>query len=497
MELSTTLGIKRDVDEIYQPQSIAELQAQFPSLRQRHQNISAFSRGQNWGYGCKAPTGSGGLLIDLNRCRTISEFDAAHGLVTIEPGVTYGQLAEFLQKNGDEWIAPVHGGGPTCSVMGNALERGYGITPIADHFSSVMSLKAILRNGEIYEGTLSRLGLHRLDRLFRYGVGPYYDGLFTQSGLGLVTEMTIRLSKRPEHTEMFYFNVYNQSDLPLIVDAVKKSKMEAGSTLGGINLINRERALSMIIDYPGELIEKREAIPEEDIQALAKEFTLTPWLVVGMIYGPKTMVKAARKTVEQNFKHIPKRGFFYTSSNRRLFLCLGHILKKIGKPHLAEAIGKVEQAYQVLNGYPNNVALRLAYWKNTNRGLVNQPVLDPNRDSCGLIWYAPLVEMNAESVCAYVRFVENASKLHGFNPIITLTTIDDLCFDSTIPILFNKSDQKDNDRAMAFYEALLAEGKELGFFPYRLNIQSQTQYDFQMGLFGLEAMNRYRYGSRP
>lgn len=495
MKINNTMGIDREIGSVYVPESIDELKRNFKNLLSSHKNISVFSQGKNWGYGCKAPAQNGSLQIDLSKCRSILHFDNYHGVITLEPGVTYGELADYLRVNGDAWLAPVHGGGPGCSVVGNALERGYGITPHSDHFGAVISLKALLSNGEFYERTLEKLGLGRLDKLFKYGLGPYYEGLFTQSGVGIVTEMTIRLAKRAEQVEMFYFNIQNGADLPDVVDAIKKTKQTLGSVVGGINLINRERCLSMTIEYPVEKILSREKIDQLFLDEQAKKYKLTSWLVIGMIYGPQSVTKAAKKEILKNFKDIKKRKFFYNNQNRKLFLSLGNLLHKIGLSELKGLLKILDDAFMVLNGKPNTVALKLAYWKNLNKNYLSQENLNPSNDNCGLIWYAPLVEMKPECVIRYIEFINEASKKFNFNSIITMTTVDDLVFDSTIPILFNKEDPIDQKRALDFYLYLLEHGKSLGFFPYRLNVVSQQHIDFQNHLFNLDYVMKGRYGN--
>jgi 4-cresol dehydrogenase (hydroxylating) len=494
MKIKNTMNIERYVDEVYAPESIEVLRDNFKEILRKFENISVFSQGKNWGYGCKSPVNSGGLLIDLSKCNKILFFDKDHGVITLEPGVTYGQLSTFLEENGDEWLAPVHGGGPHCSVVGNALERGYGITPYSDHFGAVITLKALLSNGEFYERTLEKMGLTHLDRLFKYGVGPYYEGLFTQSGVGIVTQLTIRLAKKPEYVEMFYFNILEESDLDNVILAIKKSKQELGTIVGGINLINRERCLSMSLNYPIDKIIDRGPIDEVQLALQAKKYKLTNWLVIGMMYGPKSVIAAAKKRVLSNFKEIKKRKFFYNKSNRGTYLKIGSIFKSLGFAEIQKLIKILDDAYLVLNGRPNNVALKLAYWKNLDRNLVHNEILSPSEDNCGLIWYAPLVEMKPDSVIRYINFVSEASVKFNFNSLITLTTVDDLVFDSTIPILFNKEDELDTKKAMDYYKYLLEEGRKLGFYPYRLNVETQKDLDFQNDKFGLKYVMKGRYG---
>jgi 4-cresol dehydrogenase (hydroxylating) len=92
--------------------------------------------------------------------------------VTVEPGVTQQILYDYLERNRLAFLVPATGAGPHCSLVGNALERGYGITPYADHFSAVTAIEAVLPNGRIYRSALSELGGGTVDRAFKWGIGP-------------------------------------------------------------------------------------------------------------------------------------------------------------------------------------------------------------------------------------------------------------------------------------------------------------------------------------
>jgi len=107
----------------------------------------------------------------------------------LNPGLTQRQLDAYLKEHNYPFLIPVTGAGPDCSLMGNALERGYGITPYADHFGAVMGLEAVLPNGEIYRSMLKRLGWEKpWIRLLNGVWGPYVDGLFSQSNFGIVNK---------------------------------------------------------------------------------------------------------------------------------------------------------------------------------------------------------------------------------------------------------------------------------------------------------------------
>lgn len=493
MEIKTTLGSSRTILDVYSPVSTTQLKTEFKDKVYPFKKVSIISAGKNWGYGCHAPNSHDSLLVDLRKCNKILDFDDVHGLVTLEPGVTFGLLADFLEKNGGNWITPVIGGGPECSVIGNALERGYGITPKTDHFGAITCLEAILKNGEIYRGGLTQLGHERLDKIFKYGIGPYFDGIFSQSGVGIVTQATISLAPKPNFVEAFYFFCKNEDDLKDIIEISRSIKKDLGDVVGGINILNRERVLSMTIDYPHAKKLSGEKLSLQEIDTYSSYYQVTPWLIFGALYGEKSIVKAAKKTIQKRFKRIKKRSLFYNSDNRSWFLKLQKVLSFFGKEDLKTSLSMMDKGFKVLLGTPNTIALKLAYWMHPNENLKNNEDLDPNRDGCGIIWYSPLVEFSPDKVNLFVKFMQNSAEKFGVNCLITLTTIDAKCFDSTIPILFNLSSPEQVERANAYYEYLLEEGSKLGFFPYRLTIDAQKKYRLNNNLFNIQLINEDRY----
>lgn len=478
-----TLGRDIEVNDYYTPKNVNEIIETLNFLKSNDVKYSVNSIGHNWGYGCNSPSEDGMSVISLNKMNKILNFDEYHGVITVEPGVSYGQMASFLEEHGDKWIAPVHGGGPDCSAMGNALERGYGLTPKTDHFGAINSIEAVLHDGTIYKSSLAEIGQERLDMLFKYGVGPYFDGAFTQSDLGIVTKMTLRLARKPDYIEMFYFNLKNDEDLEIAIEVTKELKVLLGDILGGVNFINKERALSMTTEYPLDKIKSGMPLSIDEIKLFGDKNMLTPWLIVGALYGEKSIVKQAKKILKNKFKIISKRSLFYNSTNRKFLLKIAGLFPRIKEFELKTIMSKLDNAFKILNGQPNNLALSLAYWKNENKNLADQSQLNPTRDNCGLIWYAPLVELSPKCTRDYVNFIKSASKKFQMNSIITLTTVDDLCFDSTIPILFNKNDEKDKEKAWAYYNYLLEEGAKKGFYPYRLNIETKKNVSYKKLVF--------------
>ena len=97
----------------------------------------------------------------------------------------------------------------------------YGITPIADHFAAVMSIKAVLADGSLYESPFVAAGAPGLARVYKWGIGPYIDGLFAQGAFGIVTGMAIALARRPEAARAFLFGLAEDAHLEQAVIAVR------------------------------------------------------------------------------------------------------------------------------------------------------------------------------------------------------------------------------------------------------------------------------------
>lgn len=433
--------------------------------------IQPYSTGNNWGYGSKNPALDHVALLDLTGLNRIIEFDAETGLLTIEPGVTQRQLADFLNQNNQHFLIPVTGAGPDCSILGNALERGYGITPYTDHFGAVTSLEAVLPNGDIYRSMLSNLAGTTLDGAFKWGLGPYLDGLFTQSNFGIVTQATLSLAAKPQQVEAFFFRVKADADLEDVAARVRQLLRQLGSVVGSINLMNSHRMLSMSEPYPKHAIGADGLIPAEQLATMMRRNRLTHWTGVGAIYASKRIAAAARKEIRQILEPIAARLDFVTPRKAQRLHRLALALPLIRTSNWPQIFATLNKTMLILTGEPSEVALPLAYWRSGDKPSDGSR-MNPDRDRCGLIWFAPLVPMKTQACSRYVEMVKSVCAKHGIEPLITLTSLSERCWNSSMPILFDRNDAKQQQQAYACYEELLETGRQLGFVPYRLGAHS-------------------------
>lgn len=445
-------------------------------IAQRHRMpVHPISTGRNWGYGSVPKAGPDMALVDLGELRAIQDFDPTLGVVTLEPGVTQAMLAAYLDERGHGHMVPVTGAGPGCSVLANALERGYGITPHTDHFGALTDLEAVLADGSLYRSALREAGGDELARLFKWGIGPYVDGLFTQSGFGIVTRASIALAPRPESVKVCLFNVADDALLEAAVERVQRLLAELPGTLGGINLMNRHRVLAMTAPYPArDDLDEHGLIPPTLVAQLGRSYQIAAWTGFATLYGRRRMVEAAQREIRERLKGVATRLLFLSPTQAGWLSRLAAGLPGAMGQRLGRTAATLNASLQLVQGRPNETALPLAYW----RSRVAQPSegRDPARDGCGLLWYAPLIPMRSAEVRRYVSFAERELRAHRLEPLITLTSQGDRLFDSTVPLLFDLSDASAAAAASAALEHLIEAGRAQGFYPYRLHTQSQAAH---------------------
>ncbi|RYF10931.1 MAG: FAD-binding oxidoreductase, partial [Deltaproteobacteria bacterium] len=145
-----TLGLQQTVPFGLRPTSAAQVRLVVETARHSGVRLFPISTGKNWGYGSALSGDQDAVILDLSAMQAI-KFNERDETFSLQPGVTQQQLFAFLVKHQLKYLVPTTGAGPNASVVGNLLDRGYGVTPIEDHFSSLVSLEAILPDGSRVE----------------------------------------------------------------------------------------------------------------------------------------------------------------------------------------------------------------------------------------------------------------------------------------------------------------------------------------------------------
>ena len=429
--------------------------------------LYTISTGHNWGYGAAQPVVPSSFLLDLSRLTNIRMLDAASGLVRVEPGVTQQMLANFLVQHQLDYMVPTTGAGPNASILGNALEKGFGLTPIEDHFGAVTKIEAVLADGSLYQSALTEMGAPESDAVFKWGLGPYLDGLMAQGNFAVVTAITIALAPRPSSAEAYYFYVPKAEQMEQALVAVRELLQLLPGVAGAVNLMNQHRQLSMLIPYPKESAASERNISAEKISLISEQHKLPAWLGYGTLYGDPLIVKAAKKIIRKKLRVLQGKIIFVNRVQvtfvRKLLAYMPMNFRNAWEFKLDATLN----ALNMVEGKPTTVALPLAYWRSGNRP-DDAKRMDPAKDGCGLIWYAPLTSTDAHRVRLLVDLIVHTCEQHAIEPLITLSVLSARHIGCTVPIIFDRNDAAMTARARALYDALFERGRALGFLPYRI-----------------------------
>jgi glycolate oxidase len=153
-------------------------------------------RGSGTGLSGGARPTPGSVVVALSRMRRVLEVNLEDGWVRVEPGVINLDVTRAVQGRG-WYYAPDPSSQSICSIGGNVAENSGGAHCLKYGFTvnHVLGARLVLDGGEVVD-----LGGPAPD-------SPGYDLLAALVGsegmLGIVTEVTLRLLRKPEATRTF------------------------------------------------------------------------------------------------------------------------------------------------------------------------------------------------------------------------------------------------------------------------------------------------------
>jgi len=194
-----------------------------------HQNgIKVVPRGAGTSLsGGALPLGDG-VLLGLAKFNRIREIDYDNRAVVAEPGVTNLAVSEAVKDHGF-YYAPDPSSQIACTIGGNVAENSGGVHCLKYGMTTnnILGLEMVLMTGEVL-----RLGGKHLD------AGGYdLIGIITGSEglLGVVTEVTVRILKKPETARAVLVGFPSSEDAGECVSRI----IGAGIIPGGMEMMDR------------------------------------------------------------------------------------------------------------------------------------------------------------------------------------------------------------------------------------------------------------------
>jgi len=466
----TTFQWQTTIPAALRPANVAEVQRCLGIANTFKVPLYPISTGLNTGYGSAAPVTPGSVVMELKRLNRILEYNADLGYVRIEPGVTQQQLFDYLQAHNAPYWLDVTGSYPHHSLIGNIAERGFGHTAYADHYAQIGGFKVVLPNGDLLSTGFGQYDNAKATGVYRWGVGPHYDGLFTQSNLGVIVEATLWLMPKPEYAQFFSCRIEHDEDLPTLIELLRPLRLD-GTVRSAMHIGNDYKMISAIQGYPWQEAKGVTPLPAEVLRAKVKAWDCGPWNVSGALYGTRATVADARRRLKRQLRGKVKRLQFL---DQRL---LG-LVERFARPYqwltgvnLPELMKVLKPVFGMTQGVPSIAMLPSNYWRKKEFPAASSD-LSPERDNCGVMWLTPVAPTSGAHTAAIWAIVKTTMLKHCYEPSVSITLISERCIDCVVNIAYDREVPGEDQRAMACHDDMLKQLCEAGYYPYRLGIQA-------------------------
>lgn len=465
---TATFATSQRLIAIVKPANTSEVQAVVRAAKRHGVPLYPVSGGKNWSYGSRVPLADGSALLDLGRMDRIHSHDDKLGYVVIEPGVTMRKLFEYLEAKGSRLMISVTGSSVESSYMGNAIERGVGVGPNGDRWSSTCALEVVLPDGEILNTGFLRFPGARATNTIRFGVGPNVDGLFSQSNLGVVTRMTAWLAPRPKSFQTFLGTIQDKSRLIALVDALQELAL-SGVLRGTFAMWNDYKYISAMKQYPFDEAGGQTPLPKALLQKMLASTKMGAWNVVGALYSAsKAHGEAERDVVKQALRSKTDKLIFVDERIVSVGRAVASPIKKLFRYDLGDMLDRLYTKSSFL-GYPTGAPIAQSYWRKKTSVPAD---MDPDRDRCGVICAAPSIPFDGNAVAAAVQIIEDVSFASSFEPNISLVCVNARQIDVIALIVYDRETPGEDERAMACHDEMMRKLRDDGFVPYRLGVHS-------------------------
>ncbi len=222
-------------------------------------------------YGSTIPK-QGGIVIDMKNMNKIIEIDAKHRFVRFQPGVTWKQMHEALDKEGLRIMMPL---APLAnrSVLSDTLDRAVITNTVYDYGEITQSLEIVWGDGSVFRsGSGSVHGFAAADNnnpsspnyTPSRGVDPSGPGLDfyrivqgAQGTMGIVTWMSAKVELKSKIDKIYFAPVKDLDYANLFLYKVMPRRVGQE-----ILLLNNVDLATLIADTPDEIPGLCEKLPE-------------------------------------------------------------------------------------------------------------------------------------------------------------------------------------------------------------------------------------------
>lgn len=434
---------------VVQPNTVEQIQALVRSAARHGIPLWTQSQGRNNGYGGAAPRVSGSVTINLRRMNRILELNEELGYALVEPGVSFQQLYDEIQARGLRLMLSVPDLG-WGSLTGNSLDNGLTYLPNGKDFSAACGMEVVLADGDVLRTGLGAQTGNVSWNLYRRGLGPSLDGLFTQSNFGIVTKLGIWLSPAYETIRHVDVDVFCEQDLAPLVDILRRLRLDG--TVDAVPCIFNTLLIASTIAprshwYQGD---PTRPIPDEFIDEIASRLDIGRWHLRLALYGDEPVVEYNLRKITAAFGEIPG----------------ARIRDRATTP--ADAVKLTDPSDRVLAGIPNLDWKDMGGWYGGNHG--------------GHMSFSPVIPLTGSEVIRMQHFIRQRMEAAGLDFTADIIVVNARCACSVAGLNFDYENEAATQVAYETIQNLVRDAGQYGYSEYRAHLHfmdlAAQQLDF-------------------
>lgn len=386
------------------------------------------------GLGSKIPTSDDCIVVNLENLNKIREVNTQYHYAIVEPGVTQQQLVDYINERGLPLHLNVTGSSPHSSIVGNILEKGTGFRN--HRIDDLRGLEVVLGNGKtIWTGFWDQHSDKRTVHHFKYGLGPYLDGLFMQSNYGITTAMVVNL-------------IPTREDIWMLSCEVLEHNLE--HFFNKVNHLYRNHYFSSSM-HVGNLQRTRivnDGLPED-----------TPkWLAWTTISGDKPLLDFLAREITSRLGESCKKLNIFTSEE---------LNDQNSDPFLREM-------YLLHNGQPSYLFLRAMQESMGDLGSFDPDNIDKGR--YGMLCCLPIIPFGGPEITQVKDLTYKVCMELGYMPAITFNPMNDLYVEAVINLYFDRGNRDEVKKAHKCNRLLHNALYNEGFRFYRMDVKNMKDY---------------------
>ncbi|KAK4890867.1 hypothetical protein LTR27_010440 [Elasticomyces elasticus] len=434
------------------PRSIPEVQDVVRLCNEFEIPLWPFSIGRNVGYGGAAPRVPGSIGLDMGRnMKKILDVNVDGAYALLEPGVTFIDLHDYLVKNNLReklWIdVPDLGGG---SVIGNTIERGVGYTPYGNHWMMHCGMEVVLPDGTLWRSGMGGLPNPKADPnappheqtpsetwgLFNYGFGPYNDGIFSQSSLGIVVKKGIWLMANPGGYQSYLITLPRDKDLHAALEIIRP--LRVGMVLQNVPTMRHILLDAAVMGDRKSYTNSDKPLTDEKMDAIAAKLNLGRWNFYGAVYGPKPIRDVMLQVIKGAFLQIEGAKYY--------------------EPEDMPDNLVLQTRHDTLQGIPSTTEFKWVDWLPNGAHLFFSPIAKVSGDD-GVAQYEVTRRRCEEAGLDFIgTFVVGMREMHHI-----------------VCIVYDRKDPASRKKALWLLRTLIDDSAERGWGEYRTHLSVMDQ----------------------